>query len=284
MKSSSRSSGSPATGATIPVGPVGQRPRAETALSGSVISSTWALPPVTSRIRPTRPSPLITASFRSIPELEPLSIVDRREPDRRRAPDHPRGDRLEAAERRRRGRSRAASRTARSRRPPPAPRRPGRAARRPPRAAARSRPRASKVSSNQLTRSRAGFSARSAPSPIGESAPSRRRAGSCAAGRSRTPRSGSRAGSARARSAPTRTARRLRTCLRYIALGRAPPTRRRRWELRFIRWITSNSSSERPGADRDAGRAATRSAGRASGTPRASAAPCPAAARRRRPA
>ena len=45
----------------------------------------------------------------------------------------------------------------------------------------------------------------------------------------------------------TSTARRLRTCLRYTASpyrGRA--TRRRRWELRLIRWMTSNSSSERP--------------------------------------
>ncbi len=49
--------------------------RAVTALSWLVIRVTRALPPSTSETRPTRPSPVITASSTSIPSPEPLSII-----------------------------------------------------------------------------------------------------------------------------------------------------------------------------------------------------------------
>ena len=72
---------------------------ADTPLVWSVISVTIERrrrrPSVT---LPTRPSPLITGWSTRTPSLEPLSIVDRRVPDGRRAADHARGDRLVAVD------------------------------------------------------------------------------------------------------------------------------------------------------------------------------------------
>ena len=186
MKSSSRSSGSPTSGSTIAVGPVGQHPRRDGAAVVGDQRHLGACRAVTSR----DPADEAVAGDHGVVDLDPGARADvdrhRRVPDGRRAADHPRRSpaRSRRAPRSRR-RGRAACGTARSRPPPPAA---STSSARSSATSARSSsfsPRASKVSSNQLTRSRAGFSARSAPSLDRREAPPRRRAGSSAAGRSR---------------------------------------------------------------------------------------------------
>ena len=151
------------SGSTIPLD-AGGTTFAETALEWSVISVTWAEPPVTAVTLPTSPSPLTTGSSTRTPSL--AADVDRHvgEPDGRRARDHPAGNRVCSP--RDRAPPRSSSSSLRS-----CAFSASAACSAPTACVARvcssawsgcSRPRASKVSSNQLTRSRAGFRARSA--------------------------------------------------------------------------------------------------------------------------
>ena len=108
-------------------------------------------------------------------------------------------------------------------------------------------PLAWKVSSNQLIRSRAGFSARVAPSSSGPKTEATARCIECSGPPSLSENwveSKTKAATTRS----TRIARRLLTCLRYTAPAAAypEPIRPRRCEFLLIRWMASNSSSERP--------------------------------------
>jgi hypothetical protein len=72
MKSRSITLGSPASGSATPCGPFGWT-TADTALSESVMSVTFAVKGVTSVTRPTSPSPFTTGSFTATPSFEPAS-------------------------------------------------------------------------------------------------------------------------------------------------------------------------------------------------------------------
>ena len=91
-KSSSRSSGLPTSGLTMPLAPLGIT-WADTALVPSVISDTSAVPPVTRLTLPARPPAAITGWFFLIPSSRAGVDLHRRVPDGGRAGDHARGHR-----------------------------------------------------------------------------------------------------------------------------------------------------------------------------------------------
>src|SRR4051794_457180 len=213
MKSSSREFGSPASGSTTPSAPLGST-RAETALVWSVMSVTSAVPPVVAVTLPTSPSPVTTGSFTRTPSPDPTSTVTLEDQTVGERPmtrpvtglygaSGPLWSRLSSL------RNWLFSPTASSYFVFFT-------------ASARTSalswpfsPRALNVSWNQLTRSRAGFSARLAPSSTGPSTvatPSR----IVPNGPPDEPAKVLVRSTTDAATSSTRTARRRRTCLRYI--------------------------------------------------------------------
>ena len=222
MKSSSRSLGLPTSGSTTPSGPLGST-RAEH--GAAVVGDQRHLGAAAGDVGDPPDQP-VAVDHRVVDRdagARPPVDRHRRVPDGRRAPDHPGGHGLVPRQGPAGGPARAACEAAGSR---PRPlcalasllaqvldlRRAGRSF----------WPLAWKVSSNQLTRSRAGFSARVAPSSIGantEATAALHRVKRAALALGELGREQHEADDDQS---STRTARRLRTCLRYILPGARP--------------------------------------------------------------